>query len=188
MKTARNKQFGERYDALAKTDKSNIHVELLDDYTLIINPKAENPLDKRIYKPSPTFKKFHADPTQVKLVKGPYGSGKSTGCAVDVVINAIKMPACVDGIRHTRCAIVRNTSPELWSTTIKTWQNWFGELGQIKKRQKPICCYDHTFNDKNGTVILEVLFLALDNEKDVDWIEKRAEIYIRIGKAQLMMD
>jgi len=177
-----------RLEALeaAAARKNRIDVKLLDDYTLIINPEAEKPEDKRIYKPSPTFEKFHADDTTVKLIKGPYGTGKSTGSAVDGLINTIMMPKCKDGVRRARGIIVRNTSPELWSTTIKTWENWFGELGVIKKRQKPILEYEHTFNDKDGKIILEVIFLALDNEKDIrklksleatwGWLNEASEI------------
>jgi len=125
---------------------------------------SENP---RIYIPSPTAAKFHDTDSFVNLVIGPYGSGKSTMCIHHIVRNACAMPAWSNGRRKSRWAIVRNTSGELYSTTLQTWLAWFGELGDIRKRQKPMLTYEHTFNDGNGIIELELIFIALDREEDL---------------------
>lgn len=151
----------------AEARKNQIDIELLDDYTLIINPEAEDPADKRIYIPSPTFKKIHADDSLVQGVVGPYRSGKSTGSMIDLVISALKIPHCLDGKRRARLLIARNTYPELRSTCVSTWENWFGGLGQVKSREKPYMEYFHKFNDKYGEFFLHVLFLAFDGEHDI---------------------
>lgn len=141
---------------------ADINITLCKDHTALIH---SNP--KRIYKPSVTGDIFSRDDTFVQLVMGPYGSGKSTMCINKIVRLACAMPAWNNGRRTSRWGIVRNTSGELYSTTLQTWLAWFGDLGTIIKRQKPILTYEHTFNDGNGIVELELLFVALDREDDV---------------------
>lgn len=121
----------------------------------------------RIYIPSMTGKLFHEDDSFVRLVIGPYGSGKSTMCAFEIIRRTCAMPAWSNGRRRAKWAIVRNTSGELYSTTLQTWLTWFGDLGDITKRQKPLLTYEHRFNDGNGIVELELIFIALDREEDV---------------------
>jgi len=121
----------------------------------------------RLYIPSPTGAFFHDTDSFVNLVIGPYGSGKSTMCINHIVRNACAMPKWDKGRRKSRWAIVRNTSGELYSTTLQTWLAWFGELGDIRKRQKPMLTYEHTFNDGHGIIELELIFIALDREEDL---------------------
>ena len=125
-----------------------------------------DPVNK-IYIPSPTAMEFHKDDTFVKLIVGPYGSGKSTLCIQDIINRTCQMPIWYEGRRKARVAIVRNTSGELHSTTLKTWLAWFADLGDIRKRQKPYLMYEHIFNDGHGMVELEAIFLALDRPDDV---------------------
>lgn len=121
----------------------------------------------KIYVPTPTGKLFHASNGFVDLVIGPYGSGKSTMCAQRIVESTCHMPFWHNGRRRSRWAVVRNTSGELVSTTLQTWLTWFGDLGDIRKRQKPILTYEHVFNDGNGIVELDLIFIALDRPDDV---------------------
>lgn len=100
-------------------------------------------------------------------IMGPYGSGKSTMCMHLVVKHACSMPVWSNGRRRARWAFIRNTSGELYSTTLKTWLAWFGELGDIRSHQKPILTYEHTFSDGKGLVELEILFMALDRPQDI---------------------
>lgn len=121
----------------------------------------------RIYVPSETGKEFEASKSFVNLVIGPYGSGKTTMCLHKIVKAACAMPAWHNGRRRSRCLVIRNTSGELYSTTLQSWLSWFGDLGDIYKRQKPILTYEHTFNDGKGIVELELVFLAMDREDDI---------------------
>lgn len=122
----------------------------------------------KIYHPTPTGKIAHEDSSFVRVIMGPYGSGKSTWAVSEMVQRACRMPIWAAGNRRrSRWAVVRNTSGELQSTTLKTWLDWFGDLGDISKRQKPILTYEHTFNDGFGLVELEILFIALDRPEDV---------------------
>lgn len=121
----------------------------------------------KIYIPTPTGQFAHSDSSFVRLIMGPYGSGKSTWCVNEIVRRTCSMPAWSNGRRKARWGIVRNTSGELQSTTLQTWLAWFGDLGDIHKRQKPLLTYEHTFNDGNGVIELELIFIALDREEDL---------------------
>src|SRR6185503_20143949 len=95
----------------------------------------------------------HNDDSFVRLIMGPYGSGKSTWCINEIVRRSCNMPHWYKGhIRRSKWAIVRNTSGELYSTTLQTWLAWFGELGDVQKRQKPLLTYFHRFNDGKGVI------------------------------------
>jgi hypothetical protein len=121
----------------------------------------------KIYIPTPTGLLAHNDNSFVRVIFGPYGSGKTTWALNEIVRRACAMPVWYQGRRRSRWAIVRNTSGELHSTTLQSWLMWFGELGDVSKRQKPLLTYEHTFNDGYGIVELELLFLALDREDDL---------------------
>jgi hypothetical protein len=120
-----------------------------------------------LYIPNKTGLAIQNNNTFVQLVIGPYGSGKSSMCINKIVRQACLMPKWDKGERRLKCLIIRNTSGELYSTTLQTWLMWFGELGEIRKRQKPLLTYEHRFNDGNGFVNLELVFIALDRDEDI---------------------
>ena len=115
------------------------------------------------YRASATLAKFHQDDSFIRGVMGPIGSGKSVGCCVEIFSRASVMPIANDGIRHSRWAIVRNTQPQLETTTIKTWLSWFPEHIFGKMNRKPPFTHLIRIND----IELEVIFLALDKPEDV---------------------
>lgn len=159
----------ELFKELEQLEASHQHVAarhiLFEPYqTTLYGVHDEKP---KIYVPSPTGHLFHTDDSFVRLVMGPYGSGKSTMCVHHIVKTACEMPVWHNGRRRARWAIVRNTSGELQSTTLQTWLAWFGGLGDIRSRQKPFITYEHIFNDGYGVVELELFFLALDRPDDV---------------------
>jgi len=119
------------------------------------------------YYPTPTGKLFHDSDAFVRHLMGPFGSGKTTMAAMEIIRKSCEMPPCNDGIRRMRCAIIRNTTPELVSSTHKSWMDWFSDLGNVKARQKPLLSVEHRFNDGKGLIHLEVLFIACDREQDL---------------------
>ena len=77
---------------------------------------------------SPTTWKFLNDDSFVRGLMGPVGSGKTFASLAEVMLRAVKQPASpVDNVRYTRFAVIRNSYPELRTTTIKTWQELFPE-------------------------------------------------------------
>lgn len=69
------------------------------------------------YVMSPTGKLFHECDSYVKMICGPYGSGKSCCCAVDVLSYACAQAPAPDGVRYSRIGVVRATYPELHDAT-----------------------------------------------------------------------
>ncbi len=154
-----------RLDQMEKSQSSqrNQHIIFNEKETRIYDPGNKD----KIYIPTTTGKLAHDDNSFVRLIMGPYGSGKSTWCINEIVRRACNMPRWASGQRSSRWGIIRNTSGELQSTTLKTWLTWFAGLGDMRKRQKPILTYEHSFNDGAGIVNLELIFLALDREEDL---------------------
>lgn len=138
------------------------------------------------YRPPPTLLKFHRSSAFVRGVMGPVGSGKSTACCFEIFRRAAEQKPGYDGIRRTRWAVIRNTYPELETTTIKTWLYWFPEniFGKFYKRVP--YRHDLKFND----VEAEIYFIALDSADDVKkllsleltgvWINEAREVPIEI--------
>ena len=100
----------------------------------------------------------------VQVIVGPIGSGKSKACNIKLMqIASRQRPNFADGIRYTRFAVVRNTYPELVTTTMRTWRDTYPETiyGRIMMT-KP--AYQHV---KFGDIDMQVDFLALDKDDDV---------------------
>ena len=155
------------------------------------------------YKPDgEVLKNFMKDHTFFRGIRGPVGSGKSVGCCVEVFRRALEQEKSPDGIRKSRWAIIRNTNPQLRTTTIKTWLDWFPENDWGKFTWS----VPYTHNIKKGEVELEVIFLALDRPEDVKkllsleltgiWINEAREIpksiidacTMRVGRFPSMRD
>lgn len=117
------------------------------------------------YKPAgDVLKAFMRDDSFVRGIRGPVGSGKSVGCGIEIFRRALEQKPGPDGIKRTRWGVVRNSYPELRTTTIKTWLDWFPEetWGKFLWNPPP---YTHRL--KRGDLDIEVLFLALDRPDDV---------------------
>lgn len=107
---------------------------------------------------------FFASTAFVRGLRGPVGSGKTAACCVEVFRRAIaQSPSPIDGLRKTRWAVVRNTQPELRTTTIKTWLDWLPEAVYGKMNWSP----PFTHRIRRGDIDCEVIFLALDKAEDV---------------------
>ncbi len=135
-------------------------------------------------------------------VRGPVGSGKSVSCCIEIFRRALKQKPSEDGKRKSRWAVIRNTNPQLKTTTIKTWLDWFPEnsFGNF------MYSVPFTHNIHIGDVELEVIFLALDRPEDVKkllsleltgvWINEAREIpksivdacTMRVGRFPSMKD
>ncbi len=152
------------FNAFEEAKKKGTEKQItITDNRMVIHAHEQD----KIYVPTPTGALFHACDHFVRVIMGPYGSGKSTLSIAEIVKRACEIPVWNKGRRRSRWGIVRNTSGELATTTLATWLAWFDELGDIRKRQKPMLTYEHTFSDGKGIVELELLFIALDRPEDV---------------------
>ena len=155
------------------------------------------------YKPDGSvLKAFMKDDSFFRGIRGPVGSGKSVGCCVEVFRRALMQQKNKDGVRRSRWAIIRNTNPQLRTTTIKTWLDWFPE----DEWGKFMWSVPYTHWIKQGDLELEVIFLALDRPEDVKkllsleltgiWINEAREIpksiidacTMRVGRFPSMRD
>ena len=155
------------------------------------------------YKPDgEVLKSFMKDDTFFRGIRGPVGSGKSVACCIEVFRRALSQEKSADGIRKSRWAIIRNTNPQLRTTTIKTWLDWFpeNEWGMFN------WSVPYTHRIKKGDIDLEVIFLALDRPEDVKklltvevtgiWINEARELgksiidacTMRVGRFPSMRD
>lgn len=119
-----------------------------------------------VYTPTPTGLKFHNDNSLVRAVMGPVGSGKSSMAAMEIVLRAFAQNV-YKGVRNSRWLAVRNTYNELKTTTIKTLTHWMPEeITHVNANYPPIAKMKCVIPD--GTLVdLEVLFIALDQTRDL---------------------
>lgn len=98
----------------------------------------------------------------VRGIMGPIGSGKSTACVMEIIHRAGEQRPSPSGKRKSRWAVIRNTQPELKTTTIKTWHQWIPkEMGHWVGQGPP------THHITYGDLDLEVMFLGLDSPDDI---------------------
>lgn len=130
---------------------------------------------------------FHQSDAFVRGLMGPVGSGKSSTCCVEIVARALKQKPWLDGVRRSRWVVIRNSYPELRSTTIRTFQTWFPETVCQIKWDAPISATMNIADIGDGTGLeLEVLFMALDRPTETGklrslevtggWINEASEV------------
>jgi hypothetical protein len=119
---------------------------------------------------APTTWKFLGDDSFFRGLMGPVGSGKSYACAAEVMLRAAKQPPSPkDNVRYSRFVVVRNSYPELRTTTLKTWTEIFPESQWGSLRWSPPITHHIKLPPRDDVpgVDCEVIFLALDQPKDV---------------------
>lgn len=123
---------------------------------------------------------FFMSTARVQGIQGPVGSGKSKICNMKVWKIASEQRPMRDGIRRTRWGVVRDTYPELKTTTIRTWEDTFpqNEFGNIKWSM-PISQVM-----RMGDVECQIDFLALDKVDDVKKIRSGEYTGFYINEAQ----
>lgn len=114
--------------------------------------------------PGPVARAFLADPSFICGIMGPFGSGKSTATIMKLIRNARRAKRASDGWIYRRTAIIRNTYPELRTTTMKSWHQWIPQhIGKWREAGPPM----HHIIDPVNKLNWEVLFVALDRPDDV---------------------
>ena len=138
------------------------------------------------YKPDgDVLRKFMLSQSFVRGLQGPVGSGKSACCVIECVRLMLQQERNFDpktvrevkkgvftgertGKRKLRIGVIRNTTPQLETTTMKTWLEWVPEDIFGKVRWRAPFRQDITIPmEDGGDVEAEVWFLALDRDEDV---------------------
>ena len=155
----------------------------------LINNEAKT--RKVTYVATPTASLFHASNALYRGMLGPFGSGKSVACVMELYQRALKQEP-FEGVRRTKFAIIRATHPRLRDTTLQTWKDWVPEF---KPNGEPYCVINyqapmrgHLVTDLgDGTKLdMQILFLACDSDDVVGqlqsleltggWINEASEI------------
>lgn len=112
----------------------------------------------------PTIREFSRSQAFIRGLMGPFGSGKSSGCIIDLVRLAVRQPIGRNGKRNSRFVIVRNTYPQLRDTTIKTVEQWlpWPQFGDFY-----IADHSYKLNRLDPDLSVELLFRALDRPEHV---------------------
>ena len=132
-----------------------------------------------------TAKLFHRSNAFVRGLRGPIGTGKSVTCCMEIMRRAREQEP-FGGVRRSRWAAIRNSYPELKSTTIKTWQDWVPDDVAPMRWDAPITSL-FTAKLPDGTRIeCEMMFISLDRPADVKklksldltgvWINEASEL------------
>lgn len=116
------------------------------------------------YPPGPVCRSFLNDDSTIVGIRGPFRSAKSTTSIIKLVKNMQAQPRGADGWKRRRTAIIRNTYPELRTTTMKSWFMWIPQhLGRWRETGPPM----HHIVDHFNKTDWEIIFVALDRPDDV---------------------
>ena len=119
---------------------------------------------------APTVGRFFNSDSFVRGLMGPVGSGKSYACCAEIFRRAVQQrPSPRDGIKYSRFAIVRNTHPMLRTPPLKTWLELLPENMWGPVKYAPPITHHIKLPPRDGAagIDMEVIFLALDDPKDV---------------------
>jgi len=111
------------------------------------------------YTAPPTIARFMTSAAFGRLIAGPVGSGKTTGCIAELFRRACEQAPGPDGFRHTRFAVVRQTLKQLKDTVLKDILDWLKDAATYKVS-------DNTVYVNVGDVRSEWLLIPLDDPDD----------------------
>lgn len=118
------------------------------------------------YETSPIAWAYKQDRSFASFIIGPVGSGKSVPSLQRILDIGQEQAPSPDGVRRSRFAVVRNTMPELRSTTSVTYQQIYppDAFGEIIWRSPAT----HIIAPRGSGLEVEVNLIALDRPQDVN--------------------
>jgi hypothetical protein len=111
------------------------------------------------YTAPPTVARFMKSAAFMRIIAGPVGSGKTTGCLFEIFRRACEQRPAADGYRYTRFAIVRQTLKQLKDTVLKDIITWLDGIATYKVS-------DQTIYIEIGDIRSEWLLIPLDTPDD----------------------
>lgn len=95
-----------------------------------------------------------------RLLCGPVGSGKTTGCLVELARRMGQQLPGQDGRRYTRFAIIRQTLKDAKATVLKDARGWFGAMSDWRVSES-------TLYIDFGDIYSEWMFVPLEDADDL---------------------
>lgn len=145
------------------------------------------------YQAPPTVSRFMLDDHKVRLLLGPYGSGKTTGCIMELAKRMLEEFPDAGGVRRTRFVIVRNTAQQLRQTILEDIRKWLQPVMQYKVTDSTVV-FDFV-HPTQGKIHSEWMLIPLDKPEDQQrllslnitggWVSEYREIPISVVEALL---
>ena len=145
------------------------------------------------YQAPPTISRFMLDNHMVRLLLGPYGSGKTTGCIMELAKRMLEEYPDATGVRRTRFVIVRNTAQQLRQTILEDIRKWLQPVMQYKVTDSTVV-FDFV-HPTQGRIHSEWMLIPLDKPEDQQrllslnitggWVSEYREIPISVVEALL---
>lgn len=135
------------------------------------------------YSPPRTMEKFIASPSFGRLVAGPVGSGKTYGCIVELLRRCCEQEPGLDGLRHSRWAIVRQTLKQIKETLLPDIQRMMQGIEEFRVSDSSIRIW---FADIRCTILLVPMEDVRDQQRLLSsqltgvWISEAIEIDIEL--------
>lgn len=136
----------------------------------------------------PTVQRFFDSDAFIRGLMGPFGSGKSSACVMEIGQRGVAIPPCTDGVRRSRWAVVRNTNKQLEDTTERTFLQWLSPItfgDWVPSKHNYTIKALRAEGDDRGAEI-EVMFRALDRPDQISdllsmeltgaWINEAREV------------
>lgn len=143
------------------------------------------------YDAPPTIARFMQSAAEVRLLMGPYGSGKTTGCIMELIRRATMEHPNANGLRQTRFVVVRNTAQQLRQTVLEDIRKWLQPAFGYKVTDSTLQ-FDFRLGD-GSRVKSDWLMIPLDKPEDQQrllslnitgaWISEFREIPLPIVQA-----
>jgi hypothetical protein len=140
-----------------------------------------------------TVGRFMLDDHKVRLLLGPYGSGKTTGCIMELAKRMLEEHPDAGGVRRTRFVIVRNTAQQLRQTILEDIRKWLQPVMTYKVTDSTIM-FDF-MHPTQGRIHSEWMLIPLDKPEDQQrllslnitggWVSEYREIPISVVEALL---
>ena len=136
------------------------------------------------FTPSKTVREFMLSEAKIRAIKGPVGSGKTSGAIVELLRQSILIPPMADGIRRSKQLVVRNTKTQLKDTTLSSVVGLLPV--ELYKWRESEMIMRFKFNDVES----DWLFRSLDTPEDVQrvlsleisnaWVEEAREVPVSL--------
>lgn len=138
------------------------------------------------YAMEPTAKIFHARSDYIRGIRGPVGSGKSVIGVMECLFRAQDQHA-IRNVRRSKGVIIRSTYPDLFRTTLKTFDQWVPpHIVTHSRNTTPIERTIQWRLPDNTLVHCDIEFLALETAADVRKLDSLELTWAFINEARYL--